>query len=167
MKNTFELLLTEYTSYHADKFKFIESYVNLILLTIKRFSADAMPARAASEQNRHADVKLVARYQSLIETRLSQAEIRPEYFGPSYYADQLHVHPNHLNAITKRLTGHTAKQVIQEKVALLAKSLLAQSDLSIKEIAYRLGYDEATHFSSFFKKATSLTPQQYRCGHRL
>ncbi|MCU0353989.1 MAG: helix-turn-helix domain-containing protein [Cytophagales bacterium] len=32
----------------------------------------------------------------------------------------------------------------------------------MKEIAYRLGYDESTHFSTFFKKETGLTPLQFK-----
>jgi AraC-like DNA-binding protein len=43
-----------------------------------------------------------------------------------------------------------------------AKSLLRQTELSVKEIAYRLHFNEPTHFNAFFKKQTGFTPQQYR-----
>jgi AraC family transcriptional regulator, transcriptional activator of pobA len=166
LQRKFEQMHEEYVSGQADKFKFIESYLNLLLLSIKRFVGTSQAGIAPTEQNRTNDVKLIARYQTLIESALNQPDIRPDYFATSYYADLLAVHPNHLNALSRRITGKTAKQVIQERVVLLAKSLLTQSDLSVKEIAYRLGYEEATHFSSFFKKATQLTPLEFKALHR-
>ncbi|MBS1596082.1 MAG: helix-turn-helix domain-containing protein [Bacteroidetes bacterium] len=162
LKNKFEQTISEYNSNQTDKFKFIESYVNLILLSIKRFSSDIKPGFFASEQNRNADLRIVSRYQSLIETNINSEAAHPNSFSTSFYADQLNIHPNHLNAIVKRITGSTAKQVIQETIIKTSKSLLLQSNLSIKEIAFKVGYEEAAHFSTFFKKATNLTPVQFR-----
>jgi AraC-like DNA-binding protein len=162
LHNKFEQIIAEHDSDHADKFKFIESYLNLVLLSIKHFSAGLQANFFASEQNRNADLKIVSRYQSLIESCLNGEAVKSEHFATSFYADKLAVHPNHLNAIVKRIVGKTAKQVIQEKVIHLSKSLLQQSDLSVKEIAYRLGYEESTHFSTFFKKETGLTPLQFK-----
>ncbi|NAS13742.1 helix-turn-helix domain-containing protein [Poritiphilus flavus] len=158
----FKQIYEEYDSDNPDKFNFIESYVNLLLLSIKRFSANSQKDLGASENNRTADLTLVSRYQSLIDTSLNNERINAKGFTTSYYAEQLAIHPNHLNAVVKRITGSTAKQLIQEKIILTAKSLLGRTDLSIKEIAYRLGYEEATHFSSFFKRYTNFTPGQYK-----
>ena len=162
LKRKFEQILEEYNSDHADKFLFIESYLNLLLLSIKRFSQHSQSTFTASEQNRSADLLLLSRYQTLIETHFSTNEILPEYFATSHYAELLSIHPNHLNAITKRITGNTAKQIIQNKILHIAKSLLLQTELSIKEIAYKLGYEETAHFNNFFKKATDTSPLQFR-----
>lgn len=167
LKIKFEQILAEYEGDNPDKFKFIESYLNLLLLSIKRFSDGSQSGFFASEQNRNADLNLVARYQSLIETQINQEDVKPEHSSTSFYADKLTIHPNHLNAIVKRITGKTAKQIIHDKLLLSAKKLLTQSDLSIKEIAYKLGYEEPTHFGSFFKKHTQLTPNQFRAINRL
>jgi AraC-like DNA-binding protein len=88
----------------------------------------------------------------------AESEIR----HPAFYADKLNVHPNHLNAVVKRITGNTATHLIQNQILIHAKSLLLQTDLSIKEIAYRLQFSEPTHFNAFFKKFTHQTPQQFR-----
>ena len=88
-------------------------------------------------------------------------------FVPSFYADKLTVHPNHLNAVVKRITAKTATAIIQDQLIISAKSLLRQTNLSAKEIAFRLHFTEPTHFNSFFKKATTFTPQQYREKHIL
>jgi len=84
-----------------------------------------------------------------------------------YYAEQLHVHPNHLNSVVKRITGKTASQTVREYLTNTTKSLLRQTVLSIKEIAYRLLSKDPTHFNALFKKACGMTPQAYRHQHRL
>ena len=50
------------------------------------------------------------------------------------------------------------------KRAKLAKSHLAQRQLTLDEIADRLGYGEQTSFGRAFKRWTGLTPQQYRAA---
>jgi len=162
LERKFVQLIEEYQSAHLDRFDFIESYLNLILLSIKRFTRDLKPAKETSEDHRNSDIQTIARYQSMIESRLNQHEVQSTHFSTSYYASELAMHPNHLNALSKRITGKTAKQLIQEKVLQVAKSLLIQTNLSIREIAFQLGYNETAHFHNFFKKSTSLTPNQFR-----
>mgnify|MGYP000356442481 FL=1 len=78
------------------------------------------------------------------------------------YAPILHVSPKHLSHTIKQLTGKTAKEVIQDRLTLEAKRLLFHTDLSIKEIAFRVGFEAPLHFSSFFKKQAGQSPSQYR-----
>ncbi|MCB0495272.1 MAG: AraC family transcriptional regulator [Cyclobacteriaceae bacterium] len=78
------------------------------------------------------------------------------------YADALHLHPNYLNNVIKSKTGKTVNDWISERLLSAAKALLKNTNLSSKEIGYRLGYSEATHFSRFFKKLTQLSPLEYR-----
>lgn len=78
------------------------------------------------------------------------------------YAPSLHISPKHLSHTVKGLTGKTAKELIQDRLTLEAKRLLFHTDLTIKEIAYQIGFEEPLHFSSFFKKQTGLSPSQYR-----
>lgn len=78
------------------------------------------------------------------------------------YADRLAIHVNHLNKVLKENTGFTTKAFINNRVLQEAKILLKQTDWSVSDIAYSLGYEELSHFSNFFKKQTSTTPLQYR-----
>jgi AraC family transcriptional activator of pobA len=70
--------------------------------------------------------------------------------------------PNHLNVVVKRITGKTSTNIIQSQLIASAKSLLRQTNLSAKEVAFKLHFKEPTHFNSFFKKFTGFTPQQFR-----
>lgn len=104
----------------------------------------------------------MSRFQTLIQTHLAQEGPGLPIKSPSFYAQQLHIHPNHLNAIVKRISGKTATALIQEQLITLAKSLLRQAQLSTKEVAYQLQYKNPTHFIAFFKKMTGVTPSQYQ-----
>lgn len=79
-----------------------------------------------------------------------------------YYADLLQVSPKKLNSITKMIYGKTAKEFIAEILILDSIKLLIETPDSVKQISYSLGFTEPTNFNKFFKKKTSVTPQQYR-----
>jgi AraC family transcriptional activator of pobA len=79
-----------------------------------------------------------------------------------FYADALHTHPNNLNYIVKKATGLTAKQTITKRLIAEAKYLLVSSMMSVKEIAFELGFQDPNYFISFFKKAEHSTPLNYR-----
>ncbi|MEO1653410.1 MAG: helix-turn-helix domain-containing protein, partial [Bacteroidota bacterium] len=114
---------------------------------------------------RSADLKLLARYQTLIQTSFypnTQLETYAAPHATSFYAHQLSVHPNHLNAVVKNLTGITALGHIHNHLLHLAKSHLVQTEMSVKEIAYTLYFDSPNNFSAFFKKHTGKTPLTYR-----
>lgn len=80
----------------------------------------------------------------------------------SFYAEQLHVHPNYLNALIKKHTGITAKESIQNRLLLETKYLLHSTDLSIKEISNRVGFNDPNYFTSFFTRLENISPGNYR-----
>ncbi|MEZ5428481.1 MAG: AraC family transcriptional regulator [Pyrinomonadaceae bacterium] len=67
-----------------------------------------------------------------------------------------------LNELSKLHTGRTAQSVIYGLVASEAKRLLKYENLSVKEVAYQLGFDDPFYFSNFFKKQTKLSPKSYK-----
>ena len=80
----------------------------------------------------------------------------------THYAGTLGVSSRSLSEITKNMLGKTAKEVILERLLLEAKRYLNYSALSVKEIAYTLGYEDPSYFSKLFKQNTSQSPQDYR-----
>ena len=67
-----------------------------------------------------------------------------------------------LNELAKLHAGKTAQNVIYGLVASEAKRLLTYGDLSVKEVAYQLGFNDPFYFSNFFKKQTKLSPKLYK-----
>jgi AraC-like DNA-binding protein len=78
------------------------------------------------------------------------------------YASDLSLSEKQLHKATTALLDKTPKQIINERLLLESKRLLAHSNQTIKEIAYELGYDEPTNFIKFFRKHTELTPSEFR-----
>jgi AraC family transcriptional regulator, transcriptional activator of pobA len=78
------------------------------------------------------------------------------------FAARLAVHVNHLNKVLKEQTGKTTTDLIGSRLIQEAKILLKQTDWSVSEIAFSLGFDEVAHFSNFFKKHTTLAPVAFR-----
>ncbi len=80
----------------------------------------------------------------------------------TYYANGLYITPDHLNRTVKARTGTTAKDYIQSRIITEAKRLLYFTNLTSKEIAYELGFNEPANFSAFFKKHTQLSPSKFK-----
>jgi len=78
------------------------------------------------------------------------------------YARLQNLHPNYLNNVIKTKTGRSVSTWISDKTIAEAKSLLKNSSISVKEIAFQLGFSEAAHFSNYFKKYTQQTPVTWR-----
>lgn len=83
-------------------------------------------------------------------------------FRVQEYAEVQNLHPNYLSNVIKLKTGKAIGTWIAEKNISEAKALLQHSAISIKEIAYRLGFAESSHFSNYFKKHTQISPVSYR-----
>ena len=82
--------------------------------------------------------------------------------NPLSYAEQLHVHVNHLNSVVKKHTGKTTSAIIQERIVTEAKTLLRNTDWNITEIAYALGFEYPSYFNKYFKQFTTQTPLHFR-----
>lgn len=78
------------------------------------------------------------------------------------YADRQHLHVNYLSSVISSKTGKSISTWIADKTIAEAKVMLQDKSLSIKEIAGRLGFLEASHFSNYFKKHTAQSPVDYR-----
>lgn len=82
----------------------------------------------------------------------------------AFYASQLHKSPKTLSNLFALYNHSSPLAVIQERIQLEARRLLTYTDKSAKEIAYELGFEDATHFSKFFKKGAGQSPTDFRKG---
>lgn len=77
-------------------------------------------------------------------------------------AEQLFVSPSHLMRLFKSETGKTFNEYLTEYRISVAKHLLENENLSISEVARRVGYTDSKYFSKIYKKLTECTPQKDR-----
>ena len=77
-------------------------------------------------------------------------------------ADHVKVSPRYLSDMLRLLTGQTTQQHIHSRLIEKAKSILANSDLSVAEIAYQLGFEHPQSFNKLFKQKTKNSPVEFR-----
>ncbi|HEX8545954.1 MAG TPA: helix-turn-helix domain-containing protein [Cytophagaceae bacterium] len=98
-------------------------------------------------------------FMSLIESHHTQ---RHEV---GFYAAKLMISPKQLTVITRSVSGKTALQTIHDRVLIEAKRLLYYSELSVKEIAVALGFDDASYFSRFFVQKSGVTAKEFQMNN--
>jgi len=77
-------------------------------------------------------------------------------------AERLDVSTSHLNEVFKTYTAMTPYQYYIHIKLHMGKVLLEQGDLSVKEVAFRLGFQDQYHFSKLFKSKTGIAPSQWK-----
>lgn len=80
----------------------------------------------------------------------------------SFYADLLHISPQHLSTTVNKVTGKTVTDIIAKLVITDAEAKLKSTDLTIQEIAYSLNFPDISFFGKYFKRYTGMSPKQYR-----
>lgn len=101
------------------------------------------------------------RFQKLVEQRYAK------WNQLSEYATELGCTEKTLTRATTLAIGMSAKAFISKRINLEAKRLLTHTDLTVGAIAEKLGFQEASHFSKFFKREANCTPREFRVlnGH--
>ena len=79
-----------------------------------------------------------------------------------YVADRLNLSPGYLGSMLRTLTGLNTQQHIHEKLIAKAKEQLSVTQLTITEIAYKLGFEHPQSFSKLFKTKTQSSPSAFR-----
>ena len=154
-------ILKEFEKDSPYKNKVIGNLFMVLLLKIKeRFWSEYNPIEEGNRNSR-----IVKLFKKMLETEFkkildhSQNNIKLQ---AQYFASKLNLHPNYLNSVIKTKTGRTVNDWISKRTLSIAKSLLLNTTNSSKEIAYRLGFSEPTHFSRFFKKQMQISPNEFR-----
>jgi AraC-like DNA-binding protein len=146
----FETILNELEHYRKNREDLIAlKTLELIILCDRQFKIEK---KFVTEYH----PPLLVQYIDLIQEQFKN------HHSTSYYAKKLHVHPNSLNATSKRYLGQTAKTIVDEKLLLESKYLLHQTTLSVKEIAYELGFNSPSNFFRFFKRHAGQSPARFR-----
>lgn len=148
----FENILEE--SQHIDKLNFSFDVVRILLLQI--FINIARISDNKSFKGSSYNHILLKNFKQLIEKNYKKLKL------PKEYAELLYITSNHLNAVSKDIMGISAGGLIRNRIALEAKRLLINFELSISEIAYQLNFKDNSYFTKFFKKQTGLTPEEFR-----
>ncbi len=81
---------------------------------------------------------------------------------PADFASELCVSLNHLNKVVKQTTEKSLSEWIEERLMLNAKVLIRNTDISISDIACRLGIADPSYFTRRFRQHEGISPKEYR-----
>lgn len=112
--------------------------------------------RASEGSTQHNTSTLIEKFQHLVD----------EYYQTEhqvgFYAKKMNMTPKALTMQVRRSLKKSPRAVIQERFILEAKRMLSYSDMSVAEVGYELGFDDANYFTRFFTKAAKISPSNFR-----
>ncbi|MEK3734132.1 response regulator [Paenibacillus sp. FSL M8-0334] len=121
---------------------------------LRRTAEDIFDFKRLDERGKTAHV--IDRVCQYIEEHLDQ-DITLVHLAERYFFN-----PSYLSRLFKQERGINLSEYIEKCRIRRAKELLKEGDLKVRDVAPLVGYDAAHSFTRFFKKATGLTPQEYR-----
>ncbi|MCF6406486.1 helix-turn-helix transcriptional regulator [Chitinophaga filiformis] len=136
----------------------IRTYLQLLMIQSARISGFKEPEHI-SDEYRH-----VHEFFNLLERETANVN----YTHPiarktaKEFAASLRMHPNYLNTLLKKHTGQNVSTHIRNRLLEEAKILLLQTNWTLQEVGYSIGFAEQPNFSLFFKKNTGITPAEFR-----
>jgi AraC family transcriptional activator of pobA len=133
----------------------VSGSLSLLLGLVQRWQADSTIATAAGAAS-SPDSELLRRFARLLEAEFAR------HHDAAWYAGELAVSPNHLAAVLTRLTGHSTKRLITDRVMTEVSRLLRFTDLSVQQVALRVGYDDPLYLSRAFKLHAGMSPSAFR-----
>jgi AraC family transcriptional activator of pobA len=135
------------------QYEILISYLKIFLITASRLKAQQQELESQDTDTKNF---ILQNLKESIEVNFKNKH------SASDYADMLNISAKALARITKTHFNKTVSNLIAERIVIEAKRELYLTNRTIKEIAYRLGYEDEYYFSRFFKTNADVSPQMYR-----
>ena len=135
----------------------IRTLIFYLLLEIGEIIQNTNPNTIAGNDSQ---INLYLRFNKLIQKNILKQK------SVQFYANLLCISNKYLIEVTKKTTGKTPHQVLDESLLKEAFVLLGNPELSVSEIAYKLQFNSISAFGRFFKKQTTISPSEYRSGKK-
>jgi AraC-like DNA-binding protein len=133
--------------------------------TILRHLLNAVLSRLESTTKKQFLDRKVARNSQLVTFNNFLKILEYNYkrpLGVDFYADKLNMSARNLNLISQSVFGKSITDIIETRKLLEARRMLLDSDKTVAEIGYALGYNENSYFTRVFRKKTGITPSGFR-----
>jgi AraC-like DNA-binding protein len=133
-----------------EKEELLRNYLKIILIQLEQNK------RSFSQKKNVSGLSLIMQFKEVLDSNISYK------VKVADICKDLDVNPKKLNAALKIASKKTAKEYLDDRVVLEIKRQLSYSQLSIKEIAYKIGFEDASNLTKYFKKHTSFSPKTFR-----
>jgi AraC family transcriptional activator of pobA len=131
--------------------------LSIVLLWIERWYDETRIERPEADDEA---IQLHRRFARLLETDFAR------HHDAAHYADALRVAPAALSRALAQVTGHATKELVTERVMVEAARLLRFTDLTVQEVAHRIGFADPLYFSRAFKRSRGEAPMAFRARAR-
>ncbi|PMD92508.1 AraC family transcriptional regulator [Siphonobacter sp. BAB-5405] len=155
VEDLLDKIYSEYLTAGVWHQRMLSAYLQVLLTYLSRLYTEQFERKTFS-----AETQLLKKYQAEINKHFHQLH------QVSDYASLLHVSAGYLSEVIKAQSSKSAITHIHDRLVLEARRLLFHSEQSLKEIAFGLGFSDASYFSRFFKRETQVTPAEYRAATR-
>jgi AraC family transcriptional regulator, transcriptional activator of pobA len=150
---TVSVLFGEYAQHAPWRATAVDAAMTQLFVTLAR----TLPSGQAREPGvGDRSVAHVQRLRTLVDERFRQQPTLGQL------ADEIGITTTQLNRVCRTVLGHPALAVLHARICLEAQRELAYTTLSIKHIAYKLGFTDAGYFTRFFERETGSTPSAWR-----
>lgn len=155
--NTVEKLFKEIETEIIDEDSNLEEMLRVLLkqIIIKSTRIWKNKHETNTEESRQ-ELEFVRHFSQLVEWNFTVKHTVAEY------ADLLNITPKLLNKRITKFSKDTPNDLIKQRIILEAQRMLAHTSLSVKEIGYKLGYEDPSYFIRLFTKQAGAAPQQFR-----
>jgi AraC-like DNA-binding protein len=134
----------------------IVSTIELLLNYCSRFYGRQFITRKATNRD------ILEKVETLLKHYFSNKSDSNGLPTVKYLADAVNLSPGYLGDLLKKETGLNAQEHIHQYVIEEAKNILLNSNQSVSEIAFHLGFEYPQYFSRLFKQKTGKTPLEFR-----
>lgn len=147
------LMIQECQSDEPMKFDILQGCLKIVVGNFSRLAKESSQISAFGN-----DLVLFNTFITMVEEQFHLRKLVCDY------ADELAVSPNYLSEVARRVSGYSAGHHIRQRILLEAKRMVLNTTMQAKQIAYELGFEDASTFSKFFKKhaGRNLTELRYR-----
>jgi len=152
----------DFTDNHvAPEIREIEAILQRVR-TIQQLKAELQPIISSAlifrdSQVNHQRSMIIQQAKAYTDEHYGDAELQM-----NQVAKKFNLSPSHFSTIFKQEIGESFRDYLNNLRISHAKVLLRTTNLKVAEVAFRSGYHDSHYFSTFFKKKTGISPQQFR-----
>lgn len=149
----FETLQDEYLGNCPHRNALIEAMLTTLLVWTgrQRDLKSTEPEVLADRGRRHFNT-----FNDLIEDHYA------EQWSVEQYARTIGITPAHLNNLCRQIVGHSALELIHQRVVLAAKRNLVYTSMTVSVVSHTLGFSDPAYFTRFFKREVGVSPKEFR-----
>lgn len=145
-------LLGEYRNAETGQSSMIGAYLKILFILLQR----SVEPTFLKEPQQEARIANHEQFMNLLESHYLK------HWSVDQYAEDLGLSSGRLNRLCQHYSGQNALEIIHERLLTEAKRQLIYTQLSAKEIGYKLGFNDPGYFSRFFSRKCGMTPGKFK-----